>query len=114
MHTDHVIDKINQPYHVGELTPSVSTSAGICLFPDNGQDIDTLISHADIAMFQAKQAGRNNYQLYSHEFAAGKKLQLSIEQELKSALSNQRLATGADRMSPARPSPMQLSLWVAH
>jgi len=85
--TRHIVDRINEPYRIGELTLSLSTSVGISIFPDDGQDIDTLITHADMAMYQAKQAGRNNFQFYSAEFAAGTKLQLAIEQELKSALS---------------------------
>lgn len=84
--TRHIVDRINEPYRVGELTLSLSTSIGISLFPENGQDIDTLINHADMAMYQAKEAGRNNFHFYSPEFAAGTKLQLAIEQQLRSAL----------------------------
>lgn len=82
----HIIGKINEPYHAGDLTLSVSASVGISVFPGDGQDIDTLISHADAAMYQAKQAGRNNFQFYSPEFAAGTRLQVVIEQQLRSAL----------------------------
>jgi predicted signal transduction protein with EAL and GGDEF domain len=82
----HIIGKINEPYHAGDLTLSVSTSVGISIFPSDGQDIDTLISHADAAMYQAKQAGRNNFQFYSPEFASGPRLQMVIEQQLRSAL----------------------------
>jgi diguanylate cyclase (GGDEF)-like protein/PAS domain S-box-containing protein len=82
----HIIGKINEPYRTGELTLSLSTSVGISIFPGDGQDIDTLISHADAAMYQAKQAGRNNFQFYSPEFAAGTRLQVVIEQQLRSAL----------------------------
>lgn len=82
----HIVDKINQPYPVGELSLSLSTSVGISIFPVDGQDIDTLISHADAAMYQAKQAGRNTYQFYSPALSAGTKQHLAIEQLLKSAL----------------------------
>lgn len=83
-----VIDKINTPYRIGELTLSVSASVGISIFPQNGDNIDTLISHADIAMYQAKQSGRNNFQFYSPDFAAETRMQLAIEQHLKSALGS--------------------------
>lgn len=82
----HIIGKINEPYYAGDLTLSVSASVGISVFPGDGQDIDTLISHADAAMYQAKQAGRNNFQFYSPGFAAGTRLHVAIEQELRSAL----------------------------
>lgn len=84
----HIIGKVNEPYYAGDLTLSVSTSVGVSIFPGDGQDIDTLIRHADAAMYQAKQAGRNNFQFYSPEFAAGTRLQVVIEQKLKSALHN--------------------------
>jgi len=82
----HVIDRINEPYHIGDLALSVSASIGISIFPEDGTDIDTLVSHADMAMYQAKQSGRNNYQFFSPEFAAGTRQQLAIEQQLKAAL----------------------------
>lgn len=86
--TRHIIAKIHEPYHVGDLTLSLSASVGISIFPNDGADIGTLLSHADIAMYQAKQRGRNNFQFYSAEFATGTKLQATIEQQLKSALSD--------------------------
>lgn len=89
----HVCDVIGEPYLIGELALSLSTSIGISVFPSDGQNIDTLISHADMAMYQAKQAGRNTYHFYNAESAAGTKLQSAIEQRLKSALR-----TGAFRL----------------
>ncbi|WP_176442463.1 sensor domain-containing protein [Noviherbaspirillum humi] len=84
--TRHAVARISTPYHVGELALSLSASVGISLFPEDGQDIDTLISHADLAMYQAKQAGRNNFQFYSAACAAGARQQIAIEQQLKAAL----------------------------
>ncbi len=82
----HITRKINEPYQVGELALSVSTSIGISVFPRDGEDIDTLVSHADAAMYQAKQEGRNNFQFYSSALTAGIQQQNSIENELKLAL----------------------------
>ena len=82
----HILDRINQPYHIGDLSLSLSTSIGISTFPRDGQDLDTLISHADAAMYQAKQNGSNNYQFYSPAYLAETRLQRVIEQQLKSAL----------------------------
>lgn len=83
-----VIESINEPYRFGELALSLSASIGISIFPGDGRDIDALINHASMAMHQAKQLGRNNFQFYSQEFAAGMRLTLAIEQRLKSALTN--------------------------
>jgi diguanylate cyclase (GGDEF)-like protein len=87
--TRHILSLINQPYQIGELSLSVSTSVGISIFPNDGQDIDTLISHADMAMYQAKQVGRDNFQFYCPEFDLRMKQHLFIEQNLKSVLSKQ-------------------------
>ncbi|HYD94397.1 MAG TPA: PAS domain S-box protein [Noviherbaspirillum sp.] len=83
----HMAECVNQPYKVGGLELSLSTSVGISIFPRDGDDIDTLINHADAAMYQAKQAGRNNVQFYSKELAARSQLQTRIEQQLKAALN---------------------------
>lgn len=84
----HILDKMSEPYAVGELKLSLSASIGISVFPRDGQDIDALVSNADLAMYRAKQAGRNNFQYYSLEFEARMRRQLRIEQRLKSALNN--------------------------
>jgi diguanylate cyclase (GGDEF)-like protein/PAS domain S-box-containing protein len=44
---------------------TITASIGISLYPDHGADIDTILKNADSAMYQAKQAGRNRYQLYN-------------------------------------------------
>ncbi|HYD79449.1 MAG TPA: EAL domain-containing protein [Paucimonas sp.] len=81
-----IASRISEPYLVGELALSLSTSIGISIFPADGQDIDTLISHADLAMYKAKQAGRNNFQFYSSEYSDESRQQSRIEEQLKSAL----------------------------
>ena len=43
----------------------ISNSVEIALFPNDGDDAETLVKNADIALYRAKQAGRSNYQLYS-------------------------------------------------
>ncbi|WP_168204861.1 EAL domain-containing protein [Noviherbaspirillum sp. UKPF54] len=86
-----IIARVDEPYLIGELALSLSASIGISIFPNDGQDIDTLISHADLAMYQAKQAGRNNFQFYSSEYSAATQLQSRIEAQLKSALRDETL-----------------------
>jgi diguanylate cyclase (GGDEF)-like protein/PAS domain S-box-containing protein len=59
-----VLDVFQEPFvhDVHEL--HITTSIGIAIYPDDGEDTDTLLKHSDIAMYQAKQKGRNNYQRY--------------------------------------------------
>jgi diguanylate cyclase (GGDEF)-like protein len=42
----------------------ITTSIGLVIYPHDGGDVDTLIKHADVAMYRAKEKGRNNYQRY--------------------------------------------------
>jgi diguanylate cyclase (GGDEF)-like protein/PAS domain S-box-containing protein len=68
---------------------SLSASIGVSLFPDDGDDPDLLLRHADQAMYAAKQAGKNRYQLYDHKHdlqsrarhAAVARLQQGLESE---------------------------------
>ncbi|MGN6704280.1 MAG: sensor domain-containing protein, partial [Burkholderiaceae bacterium] len=83
---NHLIERIGEPCQVGELSLSLSASVGISMFPADAEEIGELIGLADMAMYQAKQAGRNNFQFYSQDCAAAARLQLAIEQQLKSAL----------------------------
>ena len=83
---NHLIERINEPYQVGELSLTLSTSIGISMFPEDAPDIDALVSHADMAMYQAKQAGRNNFQFYSVECSVRSRLQLWIEDRLRATL----------------------------
>ncbi|MDP1981409.1 MAG: EAL domain-containing protein [Sulfuritalea sp.] len=58
---------INKPFLLKEGEARVSVSMGVTLYPMDGADADTLIRHADQAMYQAKQAGRNCYVLFDGE-----------------------------------------------
>jgi diguanylate cyclase (GGDEF)-like protein len=52
-----VQDVLRQPYIVDGHEVSISTSIGIAIYPDDGADVDTLVSRADKAMYNAKQRG---------------------------------------------------------
>ncbi len=83
----HMSRCIKRPYLVDGLELTISTSVGISIFPRDGKDLDTLISRADAAMYQAKQMGRDNIQFYSEELAAKSRLKSRIEGQLKTALN---------------------------
>ncbi|MBL8470165.1 MAG: EAL domain-containing protein [Rhodocyclaceae bacterium] len=64
---DRLLKNLDQPYTVCERDFGVSASIGVTLFPLDGGDADSLLRHADQAMYIAKQAGRNRYHLFDLE-----------------------------------------------
>jgi EAL domain-containing protein (putative c-di-GMP-specific phosphodiesterase class I) len=65
---DRVLHTIAQPYQLGkERLANLSASIGVTLYPVDGADADTLLRHADQAMYLAKQAGRHRYHLFDPE-----------------------------------------------
>ncbi|HON58550.1 MAG TPA: EAL domain-containing protein [Smithella sp.] len=69
----------------------VTASVGISLYPKDGQDDQTLIKNADIAMYFAKEEGKNNYQFYSKNIQTIASERLSIETNLRRALERNEL-----------------------
>lgn len=77
------------------MTPSIvlkgkevysSTSIGIGIFPEDGADSDSLLKNADVAMYQAKESGRNTYRFYSSEMNSKALQQLLLANDLRKAL----------------------------
>ncbi len=58
-----VIAAVSQPYSIEGQTVSITTSAGIGIFPVHGEDADTLMKSADLALYEAKRVGRNAYRI---------------------------------------------------
>jgi diguanylate cyclase (GGDEF)-like protein len=58
-----VIGALSQPYRVEGQTVSITTSAGISIYPVHGEDADTLMKSADVALYEAKRAGKNGYRV---------------------------------------------------
>ncbi len=61
---DRIHRTIAQPYLIGEQSVVIGASSGVALYPQDEGDPDTLLRHADQAMYEAKLAGRNRYQLF--------------------------------------------------
>ncbi len=69
----------------------ISASIGISMFPDDGRDADTLLVHADTAMYRAKQRGKNGFQFYTADMNARALERLKLEYSLHRALAQQEL-----------------------
>ena len=85
---DKILSALRQPFHIEGNELYVGMSIGIAIYPDDGEDIETLVKHADIAMYHAKDNGRNNYRFFSSELRNSLTGRLVLENEMRHALDN--------------------------
>ena len=82
-----VTAEFNLQGHVFNTTCSI----GISMFPDHGDDVETLIKHADSAMYSAKEGGRNTFRFFTQEMNAEVLERLTLENSLHTALDKNQL-----------------------
>ena len=80
--------ELGRPLQVTHVELVVTASIGIAIFPDNGADPETLLRHADMAMYAAKQRGRNTYEFFTEAMQQQAVERLSLEQDLARALES--------------------------
>jgi diguanylate cyclase (GGDEF)-like protein len=81
-----LVDKMSAPYVLGKKDCHVTFSIGISVFPSDGNDPQALLKAADVAMYRAKAAGRNNYLYYSPSMNVHTVERLELEADLSHAL----------------------------
>jgi predicted signal transduction protein with EAL and GGDEF domain len=81
-----VLTMLARPVLIDWREVQVSGSIGIASFPEDGGDLDTLVRNADVAMYQAKERGRNNFQFYSAEINRLSHYRSEQEQRMRVAL----------------------------
>jgi len=86
-----LLELFTAPFRLDRREVVVTTSIGIAMFPADGTDGDTLVRHADAAMYRAKDSGRNAVHLFSHEITARNQERMALEGELHEAISNGEL-----------------------
>src|SRR5450432_4021458 len=62
-----ILLSLAKPHSIGGTSININASLGIALFPGNGEDVEALVQNADMAMYHAKQKGRNNFQFFKWE-----------------------------------------------
>ena len=80
------------PYMIKGQELHVSASIGISVFPDDGDDVDTLMKHSDIAMYHAKENGRNNCQFFMASLNEAAAARLAMETDFRHALERHELS----------------------
>ncbi len=90
--SQQILERVAKPLTLEDHEVYVSASIGICLFPEDGEDPNVLLKNADIAMYRAKQQGKNNYQMYSRVLDAKTADRLTLESSLRHAIENGELS----------------------
>jgi diguanylate cyclase (GGDEF)-like protein/PAS domain S-box-containing protein len=85
---DKIIEALAAPFPFEGRSLHISPSIGICLYPDDGTDVETLMRHADAAMYHAKANGRNNYQFFTQRMNQAAARHFELETNLRVALAN--------------------------
>jgi EAL domain-containing protein (putative c-di-GMP-specific phosphodiesterase class I) len=80
---------VDQPYRIEGYEQYITTSIGIALYPEDGRNDQVLIKNADIAMYHAKEQGRNAYFFYDEALDAPIRSRLAQEKHLRSALAHE-------------------------
>ena len=88
---ERIAQSVSNPYDIGDNSVSVTTTIGISVFPADGTDSETLMKNADVAMYHAKESGRNGYQFYSRSIHEQALVRFSMESALKKAIENEEL-----------------------
>lgn len=86
-----VLNRFSVPLRVDEHELTVTASIGIALYPEDGQDTDTLLKNAEIARYSAKNAGRNRYEFFNDRLAEGMHENLMLENSLRLAVERNEL-----------------------
>jgi len=89
--TQKIMDAFERPFSIEGREVFVTTSIGVSVYPQNGQDADTLIHNADVAMYRAKNLGRNTYQFFTAEMSEGLRQRVELETHLRQALARNEL-----------------------
>ena len=88
---EKILERVVEPVNAGETSIEISVSIGIAVFPHDGTDINTLLRNADDAMYRAKQAGRNNYQLCTEQMKARALERSTMQSRLRNAMDSDAL-----------------------
>jgi len=96
--TENVIDIVEtivrsfgKPFNLANYQVNTTVSIGICMYPDDGGDVDSLMKAADAAMYKAKELGRNTYEFYRSELNKLANRRHQLANELRNAIKNNEI-----------------------
>lgn len=86
--SQRIIEAVSEPFDINGAKINIGASVGIAIFPRDGSDYQTILKSADMAMYQAKEEGKNTYRYFSSELNAEASRRMEIEQDLRIALED--------------------------
>jgi len=89
--TRQIMEGLKQPLIIQGREIHLAASIGVSLYPSHGETVNTLINHADIAMYEAKKIGGDSFQFFTAELGQKIQAKLDMEERLKEALAENQL-----------------------
>ncbi len=86
-----ILDDLKKPFEIAGHQLYIKTSIGIAIYPQDGEDAETLLKNADAALYRAKERGRNHYRFYRSTMTSKASLLLKLENLLYQALEEESL-----------------------
>ncbi len=86
-----ILDSLREPLMLESGPLHVEASIGISVFPDDGEEFEELLKHADVALYQAKDGGRNTYEFFDHQLNQAALQRLLLEASLRDVIANKGL-----------------------
>ncbi len=85
-----IMQRMKEPIDLGGRRMVMTTSIGVSIFPDDGNSAEELLKHADLALYQSKDSGRNSLHFFNHNLKTQASFALQLEEELRLALLDER------------------------
>ena len=87
-----ILEELKNPFEVAGHQLYIKTSMGIAIYPQDGEDGETLLKNADAALYRAKEKGRNHYRFYSSTMTSKASMMLKLENLLYQALEENQFS----------------------
>ena len=88
---ERLIELVSQPLELQGQEVYTSASIGIAIYPHDGESVDVLLKNADVAMYHAKERGRNNYQFFTESMNKDSEERFQLENSMRKALKNNEI-----------------------
>jgi len=89
---EKIVSSFEVPFKLSHYEVNTTVSVGVCMYPNDGSDVDSLMKAADAAMYKAKDVGRNTYEFYEAELNQLAIRRHQLGNELRQAIKNQELS----------------------